>query len=445
MASIVIGGGGMLGLTLALRLRQQGHAVTVLEGASEVGGLASADAIGEVRWDRFYHVILGQDTRLLALLSEIGLRDALQWGTTRTGFYVDGRWHSMSSAIDFLRFPPLSLIEKVRLGFTILAAARRVDGRPMEQLTALEWLTRWSGERTVEAIWAPLLRSKLGSHATEASAAFIWAIIRRMYGAREPGLARHEAMGYVRGGYDRVVPALRAHVVAAGVDVQTRARIASVEPGDGQVTVTCGDGRAFTAGHVVLTVPCSQVIATCPFLTTAERARLARVIYQGVICPSFLLRRPLRGYYVTNITDAGLPFTGLIETTALVHPREVGGHHLVYLPRYLAQHDAAWQLNDDTVAAVALDGLRRMVPELTPDDVVATRVARAREVLAVPTLRYSSDVMPAMETSHARVAIVNGAQIAQGTLNVDESIRLAERAALVLGPQLRPTTEVVHA
>ena len=35
-------GGGMLGLTLAHRLAQGGHEVTVLEGAPELGGLASA-------------------------------------------------------------------------------------------------------------------------------------------------------------------------------------------------------------------------------------------------------------------------------------------------------------------------------------------------------------------------------------------------------------------
>ena len=68
---VAIVGGGVLGLTLGLRLAQRGHQVTVLEAESQVGGLATADAIGHIRWDRFYHVILGADTRLLALLSEL--------------------------------------------------------------------------------------------------------------------------------------------------------------------------------------------------------------------------------------------------------------------------------------------------------------------------------------------------------------------------------------
>ncbi|MBK8251005.1 MAG: NAD(P)/FAD-dependent oxidoreductase [Gemmatimonadetes bacterium] len=445
MSDVIVVGGGMLGLTLALRLRQQGHDVTVLEGASDVGGLAAADGIGDVRWDRFYHVILGQDTRLLALLREIGLGDAMRWGRTRTGFYVDGRWYSMSTALDFLRFPPLGLIGKGRLAMTILAAARQRDPAPLEARTAFDWLTQWSGRATVEAIWGPLLRSKLGANAESASAAFIWAIIKRMYGARQPGLERHEAMGYVRSGYDRVVPALRAFVEAAGVSVATGARVTQVVPDTGHVHVVAADGRTWRGADVLLTVSCPQVSALCPFLTAAEQARLGRVTYQGVICPSFLLRRPLHGFYVTNITDAGLPFTGVIETTALVDPAELGGYHLVYLPRYLTQDDPAWELDDRTIAAQALAGLQRMVPDLHADDVVATRVARARDVLAVSTRHYSRDAMPPVATSHPRVHVVNSAQIAHGTLNVDETVRLAEGAAQALARRLGARPGVVHA
>ena len=41
-------GGGMLGMTLALRLAQQGKRVTLIEAALQVGGLASAWQLGDV-------------------------------------------------------------------------------------------------------------------------------------------------------------------------------------------------------------------------------------------------------------------------------------------------------------------------------------------------------------------------------------------------------------
>jgi len=61
--------------------------------------------------------------------------------------------------------------------------------------------------------------------------------------------------------------------------------------------------------------------------------------YESVICPTYLLRKPLAGFYVMNITDGHLPFTGVIEMTALMDRNYFDGHSLVYLPRYLAFED----------------------------------------------------------------------------------------------------------
>lgn len=112
-------GGGMLGMTIALRLTQAGHRVVLYEGANRLGGLASAWRLGSVVWDRHYHVTLLSDTELRGLLRELDLEQELKWVETRTGFYTDGKLYSMSNTIEFLRFPPLNLFDKLRLGGTI--------------------------------------------------------------------------------------------------------------------------------------------------------------------------------------------------------------------------------------------------------------------------------------------------------------------------------------
>src|SRR6185369_1818613 len=109
-------GGGLLGLTLALRLAQRGHRVTVLEAADHVGGLADAWQVGDITWDRHYHVTLQSGAYLRGILRELGLDSELQWRQTRTGFLIDGKLHSLSSSWEFLKFPPLKLIDKLRLG-----------------------------------------------------------------------------------------------------------------------------------------------------------------------------------------------------------------------------------------------------------------------------------------------------------------------------------------
>lgn len=422
--TIGIVGGGFIGLYLALRLRQLGAEVTVFEAAAEAGGLAAPAEIGPYRWDRFYHVILLSDSHTVSLIKELGLRDRLRWGVTRTGFYTDARLYSLSDAIEFLRFPPLSLIDKVRLGFTIFHASRIRDWKALERMHVETWLRRISGSRVTEKFWIPLLKSKLGDNYRCASAAFLWAIIARLYAARRSGLKR-EMFGYVDGGYELVIAGLRRQLEVLGVEVSTGRRVDQVSQSGQKVSIRT-DGAVSNFDHAILTLPTPVIAGLCPSLTDAEKQRLRSVTYQGIVCASLLLRKPLSGFYVTNITDREVPFTGVIEMTALVDRERFGGHALVYLPRYLSQEDPSWQLSDDDIRHSFLSALVRMYPSFTLEDVVAFHVSRARQVLAVSTLNYSDEHLPPVRTSLPGVSIVNAAQIANGTLNVNETLAVAK-------------------
>ncbi len=419
-------GGGVLGLTLALRLARAGERVTVLEAAPKLGGLASAWSLDGVVWDRFYHVTLLSDRHIRALLGELGLTDEVRWAVTRTGFLVDGRLHSLSSSLDFLRFPPLGVVDKARLALTVLRAAHMRDARSLEGIPVVEWLTRWSGRRVVGRIWLPLLRAKLGASVAIASAAFIRASIARMYAARRAGMKR-EMLGYVASGYARVLARFAEVLAAAGVELRTGFRVVRV----GRTAVgleVVGAHGAIPFDRVVVTAPAPLAAEICPDLTAAERARLAAVRYQGIVCASLLLRRPLAGFYVTNLVDDWVPFTGVIEMTALVDRVAFGGRSLVYLPRYAAADDEAWGWSDDEVRERFLAALARIYPGFDGSAVDAFRVARARHVQAIPTLHYSRTAPPPA-TSVPGLHLVSSAQIVDGTLNVDETVALADRAA----------------
>ena len=152
---------------------------------------------------------------------------------------------------------------------------------------------------------------------------------------------------------------------------------------------------------------------------------MAGVRYQGVICASVVLRRPLSPYYLTYLMD-DLPFTAVVEMTALIPPAWIGGRSLVYLPRYVASDDPWFERSDAEIEAEFVAGLARVHP-LGPDDIIAVRVARAREVFPLPVLRYSETV-PGIETGVAGVSLLSSAQIVNGTLNANETIAQAERS-----------------
>jgi protoporphyrinogen oxidase len=424
-------GGGMLGMTLAYRLAQRGEAVTLFEAGDRLGGLADAWSLGKSVWDRHYHVTLLSDTHLRSLLSELELEEQMQWVETRTGFYTGGRLYSVSNTLEFLRFPPLGLIDKFRLGMTILYASRLTDWRQLEQIPVTEWLRRWSGQRTLEKIWLPLLRAKLGENYRKTSAAFIWATIARMYAARRTGLKK-ELFGYVPGGYASVLERFAAALDDSGVTVRLGHAARRVAPtGDGRVTLDFEEGSQETFDQVVLTLPAPVVARVCPDLTDDERRRCHGIQYQGILCVSLLLKKPLAEFYVTNITDDWVPFTAVIEMSAMVDRQYLGGHSLVYLPRYAAPDDPVFDLTDAEIEEQFIAALQRMYPAFSRDDVVAFRISRVRHVVALSTLNYSQQ-LPPMKTSLPGVYAINSAHIVNGTLNVNETVRLAEEAVEML-------------
>lgn len=418
-------GGGVLGMMLALRLAQQGHSVTLYEAACELGGLASAWKIGDVVWDKHYHVTLASDSHLRSLLRELGLETDLNWVETRTGFYTNGKFYSMSNSLEFLRFPPLSLIDKLRLCLTIFHASRIENWRPLENEPVVDWLRRWSGSKTTEKIWLPLLRAKLGANYEKTSAAFIWATIARMYAARRSGLKK-EMFGYLPGGYAHILASLEQKIRAAGVAVRLGYVLREVQSSE-KVSLRFENGETATPDEAVLTTPCHVVARSCPQLGDDERQRFLGVEYQGILCASVLLRRPLGPYYVTNITEEWVPFTAVIEMTALVNPADFGGKHLVYLPKYVPADSPAFALTDDELRKTFLAALQKMYPSFAASDVLAFQVSRVRNVFAIPTLDYSAK-LPPMTTSVPGLHVVNSAHIVNGTLNVNETIALAERA-----------------
>ena len=415
-------GGGVLGLMLAHRLAERGDDVTLIEGASEIGGLAAAWQLGDVTWDRHYHVTLLSDRRTQELVAAAGLADEFRWVETKTGYYgTDGTLRSVSNSVEFLQLPGLNPIDKGRLGGTILYGSKIRNGQRMERIPVEAWLRRWSGRRTFDTFWQPLLRAKLGDGYREASAAFIWATIQRLYAARRTGLKK-EMFGYVPGGYARIFDGMAATLRADGVKLVLGSPVRAVRRDADSLAVDTDTGiERFE--EVVVTTNAHLAADLCPDLTAQEATRLRGVRYMGIVCASLLLDRPLGPYYLTYITDPSTPFTAVVEMTAFVDPTDVGGHHLVYLPKYVAPDDPLLDASDDDVRAAFLPYLRRMYPSLSDQDVLAFRVSRVRRVFAVPTLGYSAR-MPGLSTSVPGLHLVGSAQLPFATLNVNDTLSL---------------------
>jgi len=353
-------GGGFLGMTLALRLIQQGHKVTIYESAEKAGGLTSSWKMNDVVWDRFYHVILMSDLNTRKILKEIGLENEMKWVETKTGFYSEGKLYSMSNLVEFFKFPIINLIDKFRLGLTIFVASRITDWRSMENILVEEWLTKWSGESVFEKIWKPLLMAKLGENYKNTSASFIWSTIQRMYAARRSGLKK-EMFGYVKGGYEIINNRFVEYLLDSGVEFRTNSIVNLVnKKSDGKIDVSLTNGAIYPHDKVISTLPATISAKIAPELNETEKLKHSSIKYLGVICTTILLKKKLSNFYVTNITDTNTPFTGVIEMTALIDPKELNGLHLIYLPKYINSDNKLLDLTDGKLANTFLADFLKM-------------------------------------------------------------------------------------
>ncbi len=419
-----------MGLKVAKDLAAQGQNVTVAEAAQSFGGLASPWELGDVTWDRFYHVSLLSDTYLRSLLTDLNLEHEINWIETKTGFYSDGQLISMSNTMEFLKFPPLNLLERIRLGGTIFLASKIKNWRRLEKLSVESWLRRWSGKGAFTKVWLPLLKAKLGEAYKQTSAAFIWGHTQRMYKARRTG-AKKEMFGYVPGGYARILNALVSYLGDQGVQMLPGhgvKQIRSIQSDDGkkQLQVDFANGDTGIYDNVVSTIASPLIAKQAEELTDDEKNKLSGIKYLGVVCASLLLKQPISKYYVTNIIDDWVPLTAVVEMSTIVDPEsQLGGNHLVYLPKYMIDDHPGLRESDEDYKERCLATLEKMYDHFSRENVIDFKVARAKYVAALQTLNYSQK-LPPIVTSIPGFYALNSAHILDGNLNVNETICLGE-------------------
>jgi len=432
---VAIVGGGILGTSLGYFLSEAGVEVHLVERGSNLGGLVAPIELGELdgaRVDRYYHCILNSDRHFIDLIRAVGLEDHLQHVETKMGFYHDGRLYPMSTPLDFLRFPPLGMLDRARLALTILACRRIKDWHDLENISVEAWLTRLSGRHAYETIWKPLLGAKFDGDFAQVPATYIWSRLVRMTDTRD-GAAQKELMGYLIGGHLPVVEALAARIVASGGTVQTNTAVSEVLTDNfGRIRgIRTSDGDV-PADAVVLTTPTGIARRLLPEHLAPLADRWGQLDgYLGVILLLVVLRRRLTPYYTTNVTDTSVPFTGVIETTNLIAPEHVGGHHLVYLPKYVYPDNPYTAMDDASLEAEFLGHLRRMFPDLTEDDIVTTRLFRERYVEPIHPIGGTQRIAP-MRTEIPGLYLANTSQIYPALTNCDSVTRHARQVSSLI-------------
>ncbi|MBI5302392.1 MAG: NAD(P)/FAD-dependent oxidoreductase [Chloroflexi bacterium] len=420
-----------MGITLGYLLARRGVPVEIFEASPVLGGLAGPLVLEDgTAVDRFYHAILSSDSSLRELSDDLGIADQLRFRETRMGFFHQGTIYSMNSVVEFLRFPPLGWVDRFRLGLNIAYAQVIRDWHALESVGVEDWLVQWSGRGTYENIWKPMLKAKFDGGFENTPATYIWARMVRTRSTRS-GANQKEMSGHLIGGYATLMQAMAQKIESAGGKIHLKTPVQQVvlEQNRARGIRIRDTVREFDA--VVVTMQAPVFRRLIPDAPAEYHDLLGKTDYLGIVCPLLVLDKPLTGYWTLNITDDRVPFTGVIETTAYIDPKYVGGYHLVYLPKYTAP-DSDWQKkSDEEIRAIWLENLRKMFPTFDVQSIRYFLVHRERYVEPLHGLN-SAHLIPTIQTPIAKLFLATTAQIYPALTNGESVTRHARQAAQVI-------------
>ena len=433
---VAIVGGGILGMTAAYRLAQAGVEVTLYERSGDLGGLVGSFDFDGRPADRFYHVILPSDDRVIGLAEELGLGDTFRFRPTKVGFYDAGRLFSMTSPREFATFPVLSARDRARLAFFVAQCQLKKSYDDLDDIPLLAWLRRLCGQRVVDKLWRPLLDSKFDGAYEDLPATYIWARSRRMSKTRDA--SGREVMGWLRGGYQTLIDALERRIGELGGAVYAATEVEQIvgTRAGASGLVVAGHYRPFDFVLCTLAPPLAKRLLA-PELAAAAPPDHCR--YLGVVCVLLRATRSVSPYYHLNITDRRVPLTTVVETTHVVDPEYVGGS-LLYASKYVDPgHDDLTRPAAD-VERDYRGYVRTMFPDLREDEILSAVVQRARVVEPVHLLggakrlpdMFSIPGLALASTAHVYPEIVSGQAVSGVTERVVPGIleRLSEPGRL---------------
>ena len=271
--------------------------------------------------------------------------------------------------LDLLKFKPLSLPNRVRLGLTTLYLQRQKDWQKYERVTAEEWLRRHGGQGVYDVFWGPMLRGKFGEdYYRQVSMAWVWGKINTRVKSRGKSMVR-ENLGYPLGSFGMVFDTLVEKIREQGGEVHTSTPVNRILIEDGRATgleIRIGDGglREEKFDAVLATTPSPIFSRLVPPMPDEYRSRLERARYMSAVLIVLVLDRPLSHVYWLNVADRSIPFVGVIEHTNLIGPEHYGGKHIVYLSNYLTTDDPLYRMGHDELLDEYLPHLKKINPGL---------------------------------------------------------------------------------
>jgi oxygen-dependent protoporphyrinogen oxidase len=441
---VIVIGGGIAGLSAALRLQDQGLKPLVLEADSRVGGRMTTDRVEGFSIDRgvtllgnrFHHMRrLTRRLGLSAFAAKTGFAFCLQTHDGRHRFRAQrpddllrSDYLSASAKTAFLR-----LAADMMLHRQALLHGQSTYCKPIDDKNADTYLRDLGpgGQELFEKILEPGLKGPVGGTLSRVSRTIL---MQTAYNLLVVGTWN------LPDGVDRIPEA-----IAAKVRVLTETQVAHVAENTGGVEVLAdsqGEKRSWQARGAIFALPGYLVPGLCPDLPDWIAEPLARTQYAPIASAHVALK------HAPNIDCAGYSFTdGVMDGVEieLEHLRAPGrcpeGAGLVSVYFIDSPTCSYLHLNDDALKAKAVEVTEFSFPECAGESLFVHLIRWDKGIAQFPAGRLSE-----MADLRAKLALWDGPYDFCGDyldgLASEGALRTGEQAADRLAHRLKVKPEV---
>ncbi|KNB53346.1 protoporphyrinogen oxidase [Streptomyces caatingaensis] len=305
---VAVIGGGVSGLTAALRLLEGGARVTVFEGTGRLGGKLLAGEIAGVPVDLGAESMLARRPEAVDLARSVGLGDRLQPpATTTAGVWTRGglrplpKGQMMGVPGDLDALAASGVLSPEGLA----AVARDAELPPTEvgdDVAVGAYVAERLGHEVVDRLVEPLLG---GVYAGDAYRTSMRAAVPKLFEAvrthrslteavRSLAAAAPQQAGPVfaglAGGVGTLPPAVARAVRAAGGEIRTGAPVTALERTEGGWRLGL-DGAYEAADAVVLATPAHDAARLLARVSAPAAAELAEIDYASMALVTLAFRR----------------------------------------------------------------------------------------------------------------------------------------------------------
>lgn len=420
-ATALVVGGGVAGVTCALRLAEQGVRVTLLETRKKLGGRATSftDIRSGETLDNCQHIVMGCCQTLLNLYSRLGVADLIAWDSRVRYLSPDGGLSVLAPGVmpapahfagSFRKARFLTFREKRAIARGMLTAAR-AKRKNWRDATFHDFLVACNQpDGAIRKFWAPIVVSACNLAVDRVSAATALQVFQVGFLARKDAARIGAPTVPLVQLYD---PAFDA-IERAGGAVRLGASVANSTADH----VELSTGERLAADVVVCAVPAERAVRIVDETLQARDERFAamRAIEHSPIVSAHLqFDAPVLPY----------PHAALVDCQTQWLFRKDGAGRLAHA--VVSGADAWMNLSESAIGERVAHDIRACLPKARDASVVRVRVVKEKRATFAATPAFEAQ---RPTTTGANSVILAGDYVATGwPATMEGACRSGEMAA----------------